>query len=226
MTPHIQVPRAPQVFTLLGGFLFTPSCQVGWSHRILICERHKPSLSLTWVLFALPGIGSSLRLQGGLAFSRCVIGTCLHQDRGMPQQDKVLWEFRLLLLASSKGNYFSATHVELPIANTETFCGAKAAGPLVFTTPKMQPSHQSKSKAKPWISYWRLDLVKLDLPKKSFLAVLILLIWAVTQSFPYWNSAWIEWGEARTCGLHRWKDMLRAGIMGFGRNRTAHSTWL
>lgn len=63
---------------------------------------------------------------------------CLHQDRDMPQQDKMLWKFRLLLFASSKGNNVLATHVESPGANMENFCRPKATRPLIFAMPKMQ----------------------------------------------------------------------------------------
>lgn len=145
MNPHF---RAFQFFTLPGSFLFIPERQVGWSYWILICERNKLPLYLTWVLFALPGIGSLLHLQGGLAFNLCVIATCLHQDRGMPQQDKMLWNFRLLLFASSKGNNVLATHVELPVASMETFCRPKATRPVIFATPKMQIRDQQ---VKGWI---------------------------------------------------------------------------
>lgn len=145
--------RSPEPFRFSPCLVAFFAPQTGWSHWILIRERNEPSsLFLTWVLFVLPGIGSLLRLQGGLTFNLHGIVTCLHQDRGMPQQDKVLWKFRLLLLASSKGNCFSATHVEFPVANTEMFRQTKATGPLVFTTPKMQPSHTRKSNDKSWIS--------------------------------------------------------------------------
>lgn len=212
------------VFYLAWWHSFHLSLQVSWSHWISICETNKYSLYLTWVLFALPGTGRVLRLQGGLAFNLHVIVTCLHQDRGMPQQDKVLWKFRLLLLASSKGNYFSATHVELPVANTEAFCQTKATGPLLFTMPKMQSSQTRESKAKSWASHWRLDLVKLASCEKSSFMVLVLLIWTWAQSFSYKNSHWIELREAKTCALQKWKNMLWAGITGFGRNRTEYST--
>lgn len=121
---------------------------------------------------------------GRVSYYLCVIVTCLCQAGGMPQQDKVLWKFRLLLLASRKGNYFSATRVELPVANTEILDRTKATGPLIPTTPEMQLSQTSTSNAKSWISYWRLDLVKLGLPKKPSFIILILLILTQPNPFP------------------------------------------
>lgn len=81
---------------------------------------------------------------GRVSYYLCVIVTCLHQARGMPQQDKVLWKFRLLLLASRKGNYLSATRVELPVADPEIPGRTKAIGPLILTAPKMQPGQHIK----------------------------------------------------------------------------------
>lgn len=71
------------------------------------------------------------------------------------------------------------------------------------------------------------DLISLSLPReKSFFVVLVLMIGTQAQSFFYWNSRWIELGEAKPCGLRQWKNMLRVGIMGFGRNRTEYGTQL
>lgn len=56
--------------------------------------------------------------------------------------------------------------------------------------------------------------------------VLVLLIGTQAQSFFYWNSHWIELGEAKPCGLHQWKSMLWVGTMGFGRNSTEYGTQL
>lgn len=100
---------------------------------------------------------------------------CLHQDRGMPQQDKMLWNFRLLLFASSKGNNVLATHVESPVASMESFCRPKPTRLLMFATPMMQLRDQ-QIKGWIWIYYWSLDLVKLDLPRKSSFMILNLLI--------------------------------------------------
>lgn len=99
----------------------------------------------------------------------------LHQDRGMPQQDKMLWKFRLLLFASSKGNSVLATHVESPVASMESFCRTKPPRPLIFAMPKMQLRDQ-QIKPESWIFYWSLDLVKFDLPRKSSFMILNLLI--------------------------------------------------
>lgn len=106
------------------------------------------------------------------------------------------------------------------------FSRRKTTGLFIFTTAKMQPSQTSKSKAKSQISYSRLGLVKLDLQKKSSFIILILLIWTLTQCFPYWNSPRIERGESKTHGLYWWKNMPCVGIKDFGRNRTQYSTQL
>lgn len=106
------------------------------------------------------------------------------------------------------------------------FSRRKTTGLFIFTTAKLQPSQTSKSKAKSQISYSRLGLVKLDLQKKSSFIILILLIWTLTQCFPYWNSPWTERGEAKTHGLHWWKNMPCVGIKDFGRSTTQHSTRL